>query len=716
KTPITFSWTAANVPNVSGYDVISGTPATILCSAAATATTCTTTTGPPSAGVYDWSVRTNFATCPAIISAAAQFTAGCATVAPAPVSPRDGETSVPLDVALQWTDDGAEKYDVYFGASGTGCTAKPIATSFGTKFSGGVLQPATTYEWRVVALSGTCPAQPMSCAKFTTASCPSDPAVPTDPASGTTLTDSSVTFKWSASKGALGYDIYTSLNGATPVLTVSTTGELSTSASASLAPGTYDWVVRTRFATGCPPVDSKPLRFTVAASCKNAAPTLLAPAAGDTVTLPVKFAWTGVDKATSYAVYGMSGTSTTPTLLGSTSATSLESSSLPGGGFEWFVRASFDNCPATESAHGKFTVKSDVTCPTDVALLSLPKDGQTDLGTQTHFEWRGPVTASSYRLIASINGGTPTAIAETKDTQYDANLPSGSKVEWYVETEFDGCPPTQSVHFRFLTAATLTCPTNPGSATPIAPANGAASVLSPVTFQWNAVAAATGYNVIASVNGNSSAVIATTAAGVTQATVAVPQGNVVWVVETLFGSCPTTLSDKSAFVVTTPTDCKNPPATLVAPANGATATSPVTFTWNAVKGALKYNLFAAANSDRFELLGVTDGTSLERITPSGTISWYVVTEFPGCPDQKSSTFQFKVTEAKTCGDGKIELKAPLEGSTVVSPATLSWTSTGADFYRVWISTDGDAPSAVVKTTDTSMTLKLSSGKIEWYVE
>jgi len=717
NTPITFSWSPANVADVAGYDVVSAPTLTVLCSAVATATSCTSDQGVPLPGTYEWGVRTKFTTaCNPVLSAKAQFTAGCPVAPPIAVGPISGDTNVPLNTSFKWMDVGAEKYDVYLDVAGAGCSGKPVATVSGTSFSpSGLLQPSTTYEWRVVAITGTCPPQAMACARFQTAACPSDPSVPVDPASGATITDRSVTFSWKGVATATGYDVMTSTDGATFVVTASTSGPTSTRTSAPLPPGDYAWLVRTRFGEGCPPVDSTPSRFTVVAPCNNSAPTLIAPAAGEIVPLPVKFGWNGVAGATSYNVYALSAASTVPTLIGSTTATSLASSSLPTGDLEWFVRAFFDGCPAVDSAHSRFSVKEDVSCPTGKAVLVLPKNGALAITSPVHFDWDGVLNAIGYRLIISLNGGSPTAIGATKDTELDADIPAG-KIEWFVETQFDNCPSTESAHFTFNTVEVPTCPVDPGTAKPIAPADGAANVTSPVTFQWSAVTGATGYRVLASFNGSSSSPIASTAA--TQATVAVPQGTIVWLVEALFGDCPSTFSPRTTFTVSTPTQCNTTPTSLVSPANGASGVaSPVVFEWKEVTGAVEYELFASTNGKEFQLLGSTERTALERIVLPGTIDWYVVTEFKGCPEQRSEVFRFKVEEITTCGDGTIDLKSPQDGATVTSPATFAWSGVaGASFYRVWVAIDEGAPAALARTTDTSVVLTLPSGKAEWYVE
>ena len=82
------------------------------------------------------------------------------------------------------------------------------------------------------------------------------------------------------------------------------------------------------------------------------------------------------------------------------------------------------------------------------------------------------------------------------------------------------------------------CPTQPPQLT--APANNAPSVASPVHFDWNDVANATGYRVWASFNGGSPNIIALT--NDSEYAINVPAGMVEWWVDALGDSSCTSVT------------------------------------------------------------------------------------------------------------------------------------------------------------------------------
>src|SRR5689334_3406424 len=122
---ITFSWSLSPASGVTGYEVHAGTTigsASTVCSANNATTSCTASIS--TAGVYGWKVVTKFTTCPSIDSAVDTFTVGCPQTAPTLTSPGAGEKNVALNPILTWTSvSDADKYDVYLGPAGGGCTA-----------------------------------------------------------------------------------------------------------------------------------------------------------------------------------------------------------------------------------------------------------------------------------------------------------------------------------------------------------------------------------------------------------------------------------------------------------------------------------------------------------------------------------------------------------------------------------------------------------------
>ena len=87
-------------------------------------------------------------------------------------SPGNGSTA-PAYGFLHWNNVGADEYYVYLGPVGSGCTQlfAKRSTHFGVNtdilYS---LDPGTTYEWAVEAVTPNCPTRKSACVTFTTES------------------------------------------------------------------------------------------------------------------------------------------------------------------------------------------------------------------------------------------------------------------------------------------------------------------------------------------------------------------------------------------------------------------------------------------------------------------------------------------------------------------------------------------------------------------
>ncbi|HJT18661.1 MAG TPA: hypothetical protein VJ853_14795 [Thermoanaerobaculia bacterium] len=350
-------------------------------------------------------------------------------------------------------------------------------------------------------------------------------------------------------------------------------------------------------------------------------------------------------------------------------------------------------------------------CPTQLPQLIAPANNATNIASPVLFDWNDVPNATGYRVWAAFNGGNANVIALTTDSEYSINVPAGP-IEWWVDALGDSSCTTvaTSQHFHFTAVGgTGSCPQNPSSPNLLTPAANATGLASPVALSWSAVPGSSGYRVFVSLNGGAPVLAGSTQS--TQIALPFPKGNVTWFVEAQFAGCPSTFSRFGAFTVTTGASCSNTAAALISPANNATVTtSPVTFQWGAVSGAIGYKLFI--NGD---LAGETTDTSLVRLVGNGAITWRVDTEFAACPDVASSTFTFTVP-APSCS-GSISLTSPAEGATVSSPVSLAWTTVpNATAYRIWVSVDGGPPVIIARSAENAQTQALPSGSIEWYVE
>ncbi|HUK33020.1 MAG TPA: DUF11 domain-containing protein [Vicinamibacterales bacterium] len=215
------------------YTVAAGTTTAITNTATAT----TATTDPNSANN----------------SGSATLSTGCPSSAPTIAAPADGSTNVPLSGTLTWTDVGAASYTVYLDVQGPNACSKFFASTAGTSLPYAGLQPGTTYQWRVEAVSAACAPKTTACITFTTtATCPTAPPVLSSPVSGTV--NNTATYSWSAVPGAKDYQLF--VNGGLVVTTTATTF-----GPVPVPNGPVDWYVVAELAAPCGSLTSQTATF-----------------------------------------------------------------------------------------------------------------------------------------------------------------------------------------------------------------------------------------------------------------------------------------------------------------------------------------------------------------------------------------------------------------------------------------------------------------------
>jgi hypothetical protein len=718
---ITFTWSLSPASGVTGYEVHGGPSlgnAVTLCSTNNATNSCTVSLN---ANSYGWLVRTKFTTCPSIDSSVLFFTVGCPQTAAVLTSPAADAKNVSLNPILQWNAvQDSDKYDIYLGTPGQGCTAAPInTTNTNSAQITTALQPNTTYEWRVGARRSntTCPTQFSSCQTFTTtSSCGAAGAFNNiGPADGSVLT-ATPTLSWSPSAGAAQYFVHLGQVNPPPVATTNGLSSSTTSFTpAALAPGKYYWQVSAIPACGVAgKVTTNVFSFTIN-SCPPA-PKLDTPDDGSSITSLVHFDWEPSTGATQYNLNAILPGNTTTTLLTTTKDTEY-TATMPAGVTEWWVDAvDGTTCPNASSAHRKFTVTGCNAAPPAPTLIA-PANGATGLVSPVAFQWSSVVGATGYRVFGSTADPTTAGSASdlfligatTTATQLTAPVPKGT-ISWFVQALFGDCPSGVSRMFTMTVATGAACSTT--ATTLVAPANNATGVLSPVNFQWTAVSGAIGYNLY--INGELQGSVTTD----TSMSRIVADGKNTWRVDTLFAGCPAVKSPDFSFTAGVATSCGTS-ISVTAPANGATVTSPVTAAWTSVNAATAYRVYASVDGGDAEIIARTATATTKSLSlPSGSIELFVEALFDTCPSIFSPHVKFTVSKATTCDSHKpATLVSPIGGAQSDQLVTFKWTATDpAPLYRVWASMNGDPFEDIGITADTQLQKKLAPGNGTWFVE
>ncbi|HYI09579.1 MAG TPA: hypothetical protein VEK57_10995 [Thermoanaerobaculia bacterium] len=640
---------------------------------------------------------------------AVQSFASC-PAAPSLLAPANGSEVSPGNITLDWSDDGfATSFDVYFGLNQDPPTLQGTVTQSQKQI---FMEPGYSLTWFVKAKADTCTDIASATHTFST-KCPTNPPNLLGPAAGATFPpNQTVTFGWTGVPGAASYDLAVFHND---MWTNLVENHPTTTFAAPFADeGDYLWSVRANFNGSCTPLFSEQRELVIGTPCQTAGPPdLLSPPDASTATLPVTFEWTPREGATGYVVFVHKIGDNLPRVLTRTGNSSYTTDELEDGTFQWWVAAAYENCPDAESA-SRF-VRIERTCPTIRPTLIAPQDEATGITNPVTFRWNAVSGALSYTVIGTIDG-EPEIFGTTNATELTRAI-DGSLVNWAVRAFFGEECNTTSDFRRFRMQGTgPVCPTVPPAL--VSPANGAANVLSPVTFSWTAVTNATNYFLVVALgDGDFQPYGSTTDTSLEKF---VPAGAVRWAVVATFDDCPELRSAVSAFTVAPP-NCPDATITLTTPANGATVNSPVRLAWTAVSGAEAYRIWVSIDGDAPVNILRTQTNEATLSLPAGQIKWYVDALRPNCKAILSGTGEFRVAQGTNCAVNTAPgIVSPAGTRTdptgVTSPVTLQWTGVErAIGYRVWVG-KGEAFSDVKLTRETSAVIQLAPGIYGWFVQ
>jgi len=278
--------------------------------------------------------------------------------APALIAPVNGAAGVTLAPTLSWNAAaGATSYDVYFGAA----FPPPLVTNTaGTSYAPGTLSGGTVYYWQVGARNSGGSSKSAIWMFTTQIGPPAAPAL-TAPSNGAVNVPATTVLEWSASAGAVSYDVY--LGTSLPLPLVTNTSGTSYTPPPLSAGTVYSWQVSARNSGGASP--SATWQFTTGI----AAPVLAAPANGAiNVLLTPVLSWSASSGATSYDVYF--GTAASPPLVTNTTGNSYAPGTLATGAL-YFWRVTARNANGS-SASGTWSFTTPYATPALAASQWVP--------------------------------------------------------------------------------------------------------------------------------------------------------------------------------------------------------------------------------------------------------------------------------------------------------------------------------------------------------
>jgi hypothetical protein len=703
--PVTFGWTP--VAGATSYQVHVNLIGSV--EGAPVQTTATSLTINELPGTFEWYVAAassvNCAPVESlhrtlIVSAAAT---SCPAAGPTLTAPADGLSVQAGTVTLAWAAvPFATSYSVFVSTAGT----TPITT---TTTNSAVDVPAgTNVTWYVVATSAGCPDQSSLIQNFTTpaatATCPTaapDLQSPIDGASADTARP--VTFTWTAVTGAASYNLLLSTDG-TNFTATSVAGATS---SLTLPAGAYTWQVEAVFPQACPTTRS-PLSHFNAAAVAITCPTIsIGPAA-----LP--FATVGIGYQQALSAFGGVAPYTFNVVNGPLPAGfvllpdgNLNGNPLIPGTSVFSIQVTDQNgCSRTQS----FSIA--VNCSTVAPTLLAPPDNAQNLGSPLTFSWTPVPGATAYNVYVALEGTLANTPVQTTATSLTISALPGT-FEWYVVASSDTCPSLESLHRTIAIAATC----DDKAPTPLSPSNGATTTPGLMQFSWSAVSKAIGYRLFLSVNGAPfAAAVTTTDTSIAQS---IPEGVINWYVTAQFTACPEVQSKTFTLTAKKAVDCPTGTISLATPANGSNLSTPITFSWTPLPGSQSYRIWISLDGGSPSVLATTSSASTTAPMSSGSVEWYVEALFDQCPSITSAHGTFTVARKLDCGgNARPSLTSPADKATgVPTPVDFAWTAVpAATSYRLWATIGGAGAADLGTTTDTHLSLDMTTGSIEWYVE
>lgn len=673
----------------------------------------------------------------AFVALSGEAIAQCPANSQPPVaqSPSGSNLNENSPVTFSWTPtttSGVTGYSVYVSTtSSTGNTTVACTASGANANSCTVSSlPANQYFWGVKATNTNANCELVSAGKQFTVGCLTSAPSIQSPSDNSQNVSQTPAMTWSPVNSATQYDVYFGPVGSgactgSPVFTTASTtynppGQLAANTS-------YEWrVIAKRTNTTCPFPSSGCATFTTTGAVCNAPGSfnLTGPANGSTASATPTLSWSAASNADKYLIHF--GTQNPPppttndTRLSSSQTSFTFSQPLQAGTYFWSVDA-FPACSTavkTSSPVFSFTVAPTVSCPTTPATLIAPANGATGVLSPVTFQWTPVSGATGYTLFIAEAGDTSGDLSGTTTATSLTRLVPDGAVTWWVATSFANCPDIVSVRSSFTSGAQTIC----GIATTLtAPADNA-TVTSPVTFSWSAVAGASNYRLWISYNGSAPLLAARTGSSNTSQQISLTSGPGEWYVETIFNnSCDSTFSAHRHFTAGTAANCDtHKAATLSAPVGGAQVTAPITFSWNGNDStALFYRVWVSLNGEAFADIGFSKTTQLQHdFSATGTGLWFVETYFEGCPAVKSAVDSFVIpTPGCPTTSSRPQILLPADNATVASPVMLSWSSVPkATEYRVHASFDGGDTKVIARTTDTTVTGMLPPSAVTWHVE
>ncbi|HEX3580901.1 MAG TPA: SdiA-regulated domain-containing protein, partial [Thermoanaerobaculia bacterium] len=260
----------------------------------------------------------------------------------------------------------------------------------------------------------------------------------TSPLNGAQGTPASPTLAWTATPGALRYDVYLDTS-ADPQQLAASNLDNTTFTPSNLSPNTkYYWRVVAKGDAFCPSQSSATTpvaSFTTAGSCTASAFDAVSPSAGATITTTsVLLTWNASPGASTYDVF-LSAFNPPARLAAGVTDTSYRAD-VAAGTYSWFVVA-HAACNASQTSSTPlrtFIVSAANNCPPQFTVsLIFPAAGATGVAQSLDVVWATNGSTDSYDLYLGTDNDPPLYASNLVSShQFVSGLDAGTTYHWRV--------------------------------------------------------------------------------------------------------------------------------------------------------------------------------------------------------------------------------------------------------------------------------------------
>lgn len=574
-------------------------------------------------------------------------------------------------ISLSWDAvEGASSYRIYRANSKTGSYTRVYTTSNNT-YTNAATVAGSTYYYYVVAVASDGTVSDASAIVKRTCDLPR----PTITLSNVESTGK-IKITWEAVQDAVSYKLYSSTDGKSWILLKNTTGTSLTHSSAVTGKTYYYRLMAVSNVSGANSAYSN----VKSRACDLARPTISS-VGNSAASGKITVSWKAVDGAQSYKVYRASSQNGTYSVVGTTEQTTFtNTSTVAGKTYYYKIKA----IAADTDANSAFSKVKSGTCDLPRPSLTLTNVAATG---KVKISWDAVNGAVSYKLYCSTDNASWSLLKTTTATSIVHSSGVAGTTYYYKVKAIASNSEANSAYSNVKSKACTLIP-------PVITAVGNSESSGKITLSWGAVNGAVEYKIYRSTSKNGTyAVVGTTSETSFTNSSAVAGAAYYYKVRAV----PANSSAYSDFSQTVRQVCDLPRPTLTL--TNVASSGKTKISWDAIDGAVSYELYCSDDGESWSLLKNTAATSYINTAAAAGVTYYY--KLVAIAENSEADSAYSKVKSKLCDLARPVVKVSNEETT--GRVQLTWNHVdGAIKYKVYRSeTENGTYTGLMTTTDTS---------------